>query len=361
MMNQRQERQKQFDESGKNLVVGCAEDSPIAPETLAMTTNESDYVIETFQSGLTAEVYHIRVDGRDYTLKKKRQVAKVSNLDGQYSFLNEVQCRATLQSKKNDPQQSHRFTNVVSTVYADYRLGIILSEWIPGGPITELTATLVEQLFTTLINIEQAGLFEWDLSSGNLLVDDNGKLWLFDFGYMYPFSPLREFNNNGLSDPMFHFCERFETRFLSGWFIQQSYSEQQCLSLFQIVKQAACAVLNQKCQWLMNEGAPTELIDQVEQLISTYQDAVSSESKLKQLYHREMFRSHVLDIDDDLSGKSCTETTLKRIEIVQTQIAQDFERLKQGGALFHANANQTKQTLIESYQHKLMLARSYQV
>jgi pentose-5-phosphate-3-epimerase len=111
----------------------------------------------------------------------------------------------------------------------------------------------------------------------------------------------------------------------------------------------------------MSEGAQTELIDQIEQLISTYQDAVRSEAKLKQLYQLEMFRSHVLDIEDDISGKSCTETTLKRIEIVQAQIAQNFKRLKLDGALFHGNANQTKQALIESYQHKLILAKSYQV
>ena len=28
---------------------------------------------------------------------------------------------------------------------------------------------------------------EWDLCSGNLLVDRQEQLWLFDFGYMYPF------------------------------------------------------------------------------------------------------------------------------------------------------------------------------
>ncbi len=54
---------------------------------------------------------------------------------------------------------------------------------------------------------------EWDLCSGNLLVDRQEQLWLFDFGYMYPFDPLREFNSNGLADPLFHFVERFETRF----------------------------------------------------------------------------------------------------------------------------------------------------
>jgi hypothetical protein len=29
--------------------------------------------------------------------------------------------------------------------------------------------------------------------------------------------PLREFNSNGLADPLFHFVERFETRFFFSW------------------------------------------------------------------------------------------------------------------------------------------------
>ncbi len=84
---------------------------------------------------------------------------------------------------------------------------------IDGEPIHQLTPPLIAQLFTTLEACEEQGLMEWDLCSGNLLVDRQEQLWLFDFGYMYPFDPLREFNSNGLADPLFHFVERFETRF----------------------------------------------------------------------------------------------------------------------------------------------------
>lgn len=360
-MNQRQKAQWQFERSGANLTVGAAEQCPIDPTLLALTTSESDYVVKTFQSGLTAEVFHIRIDGRDYTLKKKRQVAKVANIDGQLSFLNEVQCRAKFQSIKNDPEQSHKFSHIVSTIYADYRMGIMLSEWIPGTPITELSSSIVEQLFTTLVECEKTGLFEWDLSSGNILVDEQGNLRLFDFGYMYPFEPLIAFNNNGLCDPMFHFCERFETRFLSGWFMQQGYSEKKCIELFKVVKQVACKVLKQKQQWLIREGARSELVNEVEQLLRCYQRAVDSEDELKRLYRLEMFRSHVLDIEDDLGGKSCTETTLQRIEFVKAEIEQNYEQLQAGGVLFHANENQTKQALIASYKQKMTLARGYQL
>jgi hypothetical protein len=91
------------------------------------------------------------------------------------------------------------------------------SPWIDGEPIHQLTPPLIAQLFTTLEACEEQGLMEWDLCSGNLLVDREEQLWLFDFGYMYPFDPLKEFNSNGLADPLFHFVERFETRFFFSW------------------------------------------------------------------------------------------------------------------------------------------------
>lgn len=118
----------------------------------------------------------------------------MQNLDGEFSFLNEVQRRADFHKLKSDPATANDFRCIVETVYADYRLGIILSEWIEGTPF-DPTPKLLHDLFSTLIACEQAGLFEWDLCSGNLLVDDNNQLKLFDFGYMYPFEPRREFNS----------------------------------------------------------------------------------------------------------------------------------------------------------------------
>jgi predicted unusual protein kinase regulating ubiquinone biosynthesis (AarF/ABC1/UbiB family) len=57
---------------------------------------------------------------------------------------------------------------------------------------------------------------EWDLCNGNLLVDREEHLWLFDFGYMYPFDPLREFNSNGLADPFFTLSSALRPLLLTG-------------------------------------------------------------------------------------------------------------------------------------------------
>jgi len=360
-MNQRQLQQQEFDLSGSNLIVGRAKQCPISPELLAATTVDSDYVVDTFQSGLTAEVFRVRFDGKDYTLKKKRSEAKVKNLDGQYSFLNEVQRRFDIQKQKDDPRSAHDFECIVSTVYADYRLGIILSDWIEGEPITQVSSSILSQLFSTLSACEKIGLFEWDLCGGNLLLDDNQKLWLFDFGYMYPFKPLSELNSNGLEAPMFNFCERFETRFLSGWLLENNFSYSESLEIFKKVKYEALNGLALQLKWLINNGADTEVITAKELLANQYQQAVENEDDLKSLFRLEMFRSHVLDIEDDLDGKSCTQTTIRRVDLVLSMIHEHYADLKQQGGFFYQNEGKSKLELIDTYRKKLSLVQQYQI
>ncbi|HDM8175544.1 TPA: phosphotransferase [Vibrio harveyi] len=360
-MNQRQLQQQAFDLSDQNLIVGNVDQCPLPPEILAFTTANSEYVVETFESGLTAQVFHIRVGGRDYTLKKKRPQAKVQNPDGQYSFLNEVQRRLDFQTQKDNPNLTEDFKHIVETVYADYRLGIIVSDWIEGSPIQALTEDLLGQLFSTLFVCERSGLFEWDLCSGNLLVDKQGQLKLFDFGYMYRFDPLREFNSNGMHDPLFDACERFETRFLSGWLLEQDYSRKEAMQLFKNVKQQGFKMLEYKRDWLVQNDAVPEIVERVQTSMEKIQTALKSDAELEHLFTLEMFRSHVLDIEDDLDGKSCTPTTIKRVQFVLDMLQQHYGLLVEGGALFYQNAAKSKAELIQTYQEKHELVLQYQL
>ncbi|MDC5818959.1 phosphotransferase [Vibrio europaeus] len=360
-MNQRQSQQQEFDLSERNLIVGCTKQCPISPELLAATTADSDYVVDTFQSGLTAEVFRVRFDGKDYTLKKKRPEAKVKNLDGQYSFLNEVQRRFDIQQQKDDTSTSQDFECIVSTVYADYRLGIILSDWIEGEPVKQVTSSMLSQLFSTLSACEKIGLFEWDLCGGNLLVDEQHKLWLFDFGYMYPFNPLKELNSNGVEAPMFNFCERFETRFLSGWLLEKEYSHRESLAIYKNVKHEALNILIQQLNGLKSREADSVVIAEKEALVKGYQQALESEDNLNALFRLEMFRSHVLDIEDDLDGQSCTPTTIKRVDLVLSMIHEHYNELKQQGGFFYHNEGKSQQELIESYLDKRERVKQYQL
>lgn len=360
-MNKRQLEQVEFDESGKNIIVGVAESCPVPPAVLAQTTVSSDYVVQAIESGLTAEIYRIRVDGQDYTLKKKRPVAKVNNIDGKYSFLNEVQRRNDFERLKSREKWKPALSGIVDTIYANYRLGIILSPWIDGEPVKMLDEDFLTQLLRVLTACEKNGLMEWDLCSGNMLVDGNGKLWLFDFGYMYPFDPLKEFNSNGISDPIFHAVERFETRFFFGWLLQQKLQEDEQLSLFRLLKKVAVTVYRDKRHWLADNGADSRVIHHIDSIVQLWQEALESREALENTFRLEAFRSHVLDIEDDLHGESCTSLTLKRIDYVMAAVEKSYMYLRNNGGLFYANEDKPKHELLLLYQDKQKLAQSFQI
>ncbi len=128
----RQQAQLAFATSGQNLIVGDVANCPLSPAALAALTPDSPLVVEHFDGGLTARVLHLSVAGVHYTLKQRRAEARVLNIDGETSFLNEVQRRADFTRLKADPVCSERFGHIVPTLYADYQQGIILSPWLPG-------------------------------------------------------------------------------------------------------------------------------------------------------------------------------------------------------------------------------------
>lgn len=359
VMNERQLAQTAFHKSDSNIIVGSLEGLPISATALAQTNSGSSYVVKSFSSGLTAKVYKIKLAGRFYTLKQKRTQARVCNVDGEYSFLNEVQRRQDFHRLKQG-SSSASFANIVATTYANYRLGIILSPWIEGEHITVLTKAIVSQLFTTLNACDKAGLMEWDLCAGNLLVDAQQQLWLFDFGYMYRFSPCHEFNSNGLSDPLFHSVERFETRFLFGWMLTHPLSEAARLSLYRMVKEVAFDVYQDKLRWLREQAANTRITVRIENLLNNWSAALADPAQLHIQYKLDSFRSHVLDIEDDLHGKSCTPTTLLRIEAVTVLIKNEYDMLKNHDMLFYENKDKTREQLIAIYHDKKTQAIRYQ-
>jgi len=103
------------------------------------------------------------------------------------------------------------------------------------------------------------------------------------------------------------------------------------------------------------------VINHFESLIESWQRALASDDELLHLFQLESFRSHVLDIDDDIDGQSCTELTLKRISLVLDVLASDFDYLNKSGGLFYGNKGKSQQALIEQYEQKRELAEEYQL
>ncbi|QLC72096.1 hypothetical protein LPB260_14990 [Pseudomonas sp. LPB0260] len=325
---QRHQQQLAFAASGAELEIGSAADCPLPLEQLVITDADSPWVRQHFSAGLTAEVYRIEAGDRHWTLKRARQRCKVQNVDGQTSFLNELQHRADIQRLKAGPGGFERFAALVDTQYASYRRGVLLSPWIAGKPVQDWTERRLLQLFDCLRALLLEGLFEWDLCPGNIL--DDGRIRLFDFGYMYRFDPLRHFNSNGTATPQFHGAERFETRhYFAHLMTLERQSETRALAALRLEKQITLDTYRQLQMDLAQRGASPVVLDWLAAICAGWQRALQGD--LEDLYLEEAWRSHWLDLHDDLGGQTCTPLTLARIDWLESALHQrqaDLRRLQ---------------------------------
>lgn len=341
---QRQANQLAFAASGQALSLGSLENFPLSVAQLVATSGAEDYVVETLSSGLTAEIFRIHVENRDWTLKRARAQALVQNVDGQTSFLNEVQRRIDIAALKNNAATADRMSALVDTRYANYHEGIILSPWIAGTAVTEWSERQLRECFSAISELLQVGLFEWDFCSANIL--DDGQIRLFDFGYMYRFDPLAEFNSNGITAPLFHGIERFETRCYFAHLLQleKQQGRAAALTAFQMEKNIALQCYRQLMLTLQARGAQPFIIDWLSRITQRWEICLSGD--IEALYLCEGWRSHRLDVDDDLRGKTCTSLTLERIEWLRKSVLDHFCELTLNCAFFNEDINREKHKLL---------------
>jgi hypothetical protein len=361
-VTRRRQAQLSFEASGKDIRVGRREDLPLPLERLKAITPESPEVVQSFGNGLTAHVHRIRAAGRDWTLKLKRAESRVRNPDGQTSFLNEVQRRRDFTRLKGDSGTAANFRYIVETTYAGYRDGVILSPWIEGGIVDHFDERIIGQILFTGSRMETAGLMEWDYCPGNIL-DDGERITLFDFGYCYPFDPLTEFNSNGTRDPMFHCVERFETRSFFGHLLtrEQSWPRERIMKLFALEKELAAEAFEWQLTWLRARSASAQVLEWKQGIVDSWRRALASPSLLDDLFLVESYRSHVLDVHDDLSGQSCTPMTLRRIDKLENMVSEQFGLLKAGGALLFGDQSKSQQELLATLGEQRRLAEEHQL
>ena len=75
----------------------------------------------------------------------------------------------------------------------------------------------------------------------------------------------------------------------------------------------------------------------------------------------EGYRTHLLDVHDDISGKSCTPMTLLRVAAVEQSLRHHFPLLKASNGLFFGDEARTQQQLLAINAHHAELARQYQL
>jgi hypothetical protein len=203
---------------------------------------------------------------------------------------------------------------------------------------------------------------EWDLCPGNILFDGK-RITLFDFGYCYKFDPLTEFNSCGLNAPMFHSVERLETRNLFGFLLNREgkWSDQAILKLYELEKQLALEAYQYKHSILKQRGASETIMAWLEGIMQRWRAALSSSAALEDLMLVEGYRSHLLDVHDDIGGQSCTPMTLKRIAKLQDTVKRHYAVLKSLDGFFFGDENKTRAELLKEFEGYQARAREYQL
>jgi hypothetical protein len=354
----RQERHLAWVATGAEFSVGEAGDAPLPPRQLAALDATSPGVEAVFEGGLTARVFKLHAQGRRWAIKVERAQSLVRNVDGRTAFFNELQCHAELRVLRDAGVQ---LPGVVHPVFGSLRQGVLVSPWIDGVSVASFDERRLRQLYETGIALVSHGLFEWDFSPGNV-IDDGHQVWLFDFGYMYRFDPLTQFNSAGQGDdcPMFHLAERIETRNAFGWLLEVEQREglEQALDSYRMIKRIALDAYGVLRSTLARRHADGTVLTWLDRIAAGWAEGLDAD--LRSLYLREAWRSHALDLEDDLHGGSCTPRTLVRADWLVQAARTSHAELLAAGALFGADEALSPAALVQRYRERLLRAEALQ-
>ncbi len=103
------------------------------------------------------------------------------------------------------------------------------------------------------------------------------------------------------------------------------------------MKRLAVESYRRKLVWLRARRADPQVLAHFQHLTARWESALADPAALSRLFAVEAFRSHVLDIEDDLHGQSCTLLTLQRIDWVINQLEQHYRFIADEGGLFYDN------------------------
>jgi hypothetical protein len=344
--DQRQAHLLALIERGDELEVGNLLASPWSIEDLVALDGYEPFVRERIGGGLIANVF--RLDGMtcDWALKRVRVRPHVTKAIAQTSFLNEVQRRADVERLKSAPGSAERWRMLADTHYASLRRGVILSPWIGGEMVTEWDERKLAQLFKTICALWMQGLFEWNLSPSNI-VDDGRQIHLFDFGHMYRFDPQHYFNSagNGRDHPMFHPVERFETRNYSAVLLRMEIEQggDAALAAFRLQKSIALDAYENMRDKAARRGADAAVVMWLDGIMKRWRAGLRGD--IATLYLRELWRSHRVDVEDDLRNKSGTQQTLDRLDWLLAAVNEHFYALTTQQALFWGDEDKRQDEL----------------
>ncbi len=132
-------------------------------------------------------------------------------------------------------------------------------------------------------------------------------VWLFDFGYMYRFDPLRQFNSagDGSAAPQCHLAERIESRHAFGAWLD--LTEAEALEALPPGKDRRPRRVPPPARGTGGRRSPPPPCSAwLDGITATWQAGLGGD--LRALWLCEGWRSHVLDLEDDLHGRPARRT-----------------------------------------------------
>ncbi len=178
---------------------------------------------------------------------------------------------------------------------------------------------------------------------------------------MYRFDPLTEHNSNGLEAPLFHGAERFETRnyfaYLLG--LERTSGMAAALAAFRLEKELALAAYGRLLSSLVARGAAVAVRDRLRAIIERWEAALRRD--LGSLYLAEGWRSHRLDLDDDLRGRTCTTVTIARTDWLIATARAHHDELRALDAFFWGDARLPADALLRALEVARAQAQQWQV
>ncbi|TEY52027.1 hypothetical protein CJF24_10350 [Aeromonas veronii] len=267
----RQARLLRMLESKEEIRIGRERDCPLPLAQLVKLKDSHPAVVKVYRHGLTAEVFHLKVEGHHWCLKRRRQDSLVANLDGKTAFLTELERRREIEALRE--LHPTVLSHVVCTSFGSARAGVLVSPWLRGVPVHQLNERNLAQMLEVQGELARWGWFDWDPSPGNLLDEAD---------------PLPQFR----------------------------YWRELCLKW-----------VKREIHHLIREGASAPVLARLHALQGEWSAALVSDEALVANWWRDMYRSHRLDVADDLSGQSCGPLTLRRLDWLMQAVTDHYPLL----------------------------------